>query len=68
MSGVREEVLPPAEHNPLSVENALEVDREDRLAPRARSGCVSTGRGIWGAGDHHPHLGVPQWNAVAEAA
>jgi hypothetical protein len=68
MSVLWEEVYCEKEHDSVPAKKSFGVDREDLVVISVGGGCVGAGRSIWGTGDHHPHLVMPQWNAGEEAA
>jgi hypothetical protein len=68
MPGVPEKIHGAEAHDPIPVEDAFRAGREDPVVNRVRSGCICTGRSVWGAGDHNSELAVAEWSAGPDDA
>lgn len=64
MPGVWEEVHRTAEYHPVPVEDQFGIDRENLMAVGTRRGRIGSRGSVWGAGNHHPYLAVPEWHAA----
>ena len=68
MLGVREEIHSAEKYRPLPIEDRFTGGRENTMADGFGGGFLGVGRSIWGAGNHHPELAVPEWAAGEKAA